>query len=196
MKLNKKTTVVSWFVAGAMLFGTAAAADLIICDGYNGAKSALKYTSKTLAYEANNFTLDASYSIKYDGNVIQSSKNTIKQDTANQKRSDEGETFSVDKINGNSEYKNNNYYDAQKCISKYDDDDNYYQHNYGTDNENKLNFTDPFEEDMASDIEKVCDAFVSGMKDFVQVADGDDGGKVYYGNLDSSQIPAFANAVS
>lgn len=196
MKLNKKTTVISWFVAGAMLFGTAAAADLIIGDGYNGAKSALKYTSKTLAYEANNFTFDASYSIKYDGNVIQSSKNTIKQDTANQKRDEESETFSVDKINGNSEYKNHTYYDPQKYISKFGDDDNYYQYNYGKGSENDLNFTDPFEEDMASDAEKICDAFVSSMKDFVQVADGDDGGKVYYGSLDSSQIPAFANAVS
>lgn len=47
MKLNKKS-IIGLFLTGVLISGTVASADVLIGDGYNGAKQALKRTTKTL----------------------------------------------------------------------------------------------------------------------------------------------------
>ena len=194
MKINKKTSFLSLFLAGTLVLSVSAAADVIIGDGYNSAKQALKYTSKTLANEADNFTINADFQIFVDGEQVSYEHSERKFDFVNNRTEETSE-----RKNGDSGSFTNYYYrDSEKSINNYGDEPYYvYTNDSSPDsNETRLGLTDPFDEPIAQDIEKIADAFVSNMKDFVQVKDLDDGGKMYFGNLESAQIPALANALS
>ena len=194
MKINKKTSFLSLFLAGTLVLSVSAAADVIIGDGYNSAKQALKYTSKTLANEADNFTINADFQIFVDGEQVSYEHSERKFDFVNNRTEETSESK-----NGDSGSFTNYYYrDSEKSINNYGDEPYYvYTNDSSPDsNETRLGLTDPFDEPIAQDIEKIADAFVSNMKDFVQVKDLDDGGKMYFGNLESAQIPALANALS
>ncbi len=194
MKINKKTSFLSLFLAGTLVLSVSAAADVIIGDGYNSAKQALKYTSKTLANEADNFTINADFQIFVDGEQVSYEHSERKFDFVNNRTEETSESK-----NGDSGLFTNYYYrDSEKSINNYGDEPYYvYTNDSSPDsNETRLGLTDPFDEPIAQDIEKIADAFVSNMKDFVQVKDLDDGGKMYFGNLESAQIPALANALS
>ena len=56
MNMNKRKSIISIFVAGTLLFGSVAIADIVIGDGYNGAKQAIKHTSNQLAYNTDSFS--------------------------------------------------------------------------------------------------------------------------------------------
>lgn len=194
MKINKKTSFLSLFLAGTLVLSVSAAADVIIGDGYNSAKQALKYTSKTLANEADNFTINADFQIFVDGEQVSYEHSERKFDFVNNRTEETSESK-----NGDSGLFTNYYYrDSEKSINTFGDEPYYvYTNDSSPDsNETRLGLTDPFDEPIAQDIEKIADAFVSNMKDFVQVKDLDDGGKMYFGNLESAQIPALANALS
>ena len=194
MKINKKTSFLSLFLAGTLVLSVSAAADVIIGDGYNSAKQALKYTSKTLANEADNFTINADFQIFVDGEQVSYEHSERKFDFVNNRTEETSE-----RKNGDSGSFTNYYYrDSEKSINNFGDEPYYvYTNDSSTDSdETRLGLTDPFDEPIAQDIEKIADAFVSNMKDFVQVKDLDDGGKMYFGNLESAQIPALANALS
>lgn len=47
-----------------------------------------------------------------------------------------------------------------------------------------------------TDIEKIVDAFVGNLKDYVTVTENADGGKTFAGSLNDAQIPALANALA
>ena len=193
MKISKKSSFLSLFLAGTLVLGASAAADVIIGDGYNSAKQALKYTSKTLANNVDSYTVDAEWQISLDGEEVMGETNTIKYDFVNSRHEEQGEIK-----NGNEVTSSYTYSDKDRMIYHYSDDDSYsvYNKDDSDDVDDKFGITDPFEEPIAADIEKIADAFVSNMKDFVQVKELDDGGKIYFGNLESSQIPALANAIS
>ena len=194
MKINKKTSFLSLFLAGTLVLSVSAAADVIIGDGYNSAKQALKYTSKTLANEADNFTINADFQIFVDGEQVSYEHSERKFDFVNNRTEETSERKDGD----SGSFTNYYYRDSEKSINNYGDEPYYvYTNDSSPDsNETRLGLTDPFDEPIAQDIEKIADAFVSNMKDFVQVKDLDDGGKMYFGNLESAQIPALANALS
>jgi hypothetical protein len=57
-------------------------------------------------------------------------------------------------------------------------------------------FHDPFKEQGAAELEKVFDAIVGNLKDYVQVENGTDGGKTYSASLSEAQVPALINAIA
>lgn len=194
MKINKKTSFLSLFLAGTLVLGASAAADVIIGDGYNSAKQALKYTTKTIANDTDSFTISADWQITVDGELIGSETNTRRYDFVNKRWDENGVTRDIHgESNGyvyNDEDRQIYYYDAEDVYNVYSKKDS------DSDMADKFGMTDPFDEPIAADVEKIADAFVSNMKDFVQVKDLDDGGKMYFGNLESAQIPALANALT
>ncbi len=186
----KKTQIMSLFLAGAVLFSAVAVADTLIGSGYGGAKEALKRTTKTLATKTDNFTLSAYVDVKLDGEILTSEESIEKTDIKNNKSILENKNYS--KEDGDRGYFL--YSDNEKTINKSSGEEVYHQYNR-LNSLDRVLFEDPFEEDYAADIEKVADAFVSNMKDFVQIREENEG-KLYFGNMDGSQLPAFVSALS
>lgn len=191
MKLNKKS-IIGLFLTGVLISGTVASADVLIGDGYNGAKQALKRTTKTLSKDADSFTAAFSYEIKFDGELRASESSESMYDIKAQKRLEQSTSYGHKDGESSSFW----YEDSKKSISYYSRDDSYYQSNFSGNDERSVGFADPFDDDISKDAEKVIDAFVSNMKDYVQTKDTADGGKLYFGSVDSSQMPVFANALT
>lgn len=191
MKFGKKS-LIGLFLTGVLISGTVASADVLIGDGYNGAKQALKHTTKTLSKKTDSFTASFSYEFMFDGDVRARETSETMYDLENQKRFESHTAYNVQ----DGDTSNFWYEDSEKTISHSSDTDSYYQTNYTDDVKTDISFIDPFDEDIAKDVEKVADAFVSNMKDYVQTKDTSDGGKVYFGSVSSSQMPVFANALS
>lgn len=196
MKTVKRKAVIGWFLAGTVLLSTAAAADVIIGNGYNGAKDALKYTAQTLTQDSSSFTVNADMEITADGESVWLRSLTSKYDLPGHKCTELSSTKSRD-IEENGEFYS--YNDKYKNIVKGTSDDKYYQTNYSDEYVNSTDIpllSNPFDEEETRDLEKVADAIVNSMKDFVQISDTENGGKMYFGNLENEQIPSVANAVA
>ncbi len=190
MKLKNRAIALS--LAGAVLFTTAAAADILSGDAYTGAKDAIKNSARFMAEGEASFTLDYGMSIKVDGVVYDGFTAVDMYDTENT-RSERMETnYDTDDTR---EYWS--YQDGEKSVTKHSGDDTYYISHYGydsyVDDDNGM-IANPFDDDMAPDIEKVFDAFVGSLKEFVQQGE-ENGDKIYYGELDASQIPALPNTL-
>ncbi|MDD6214299.1 MAG: hypothetical protein PUB42_03865 [Firmicutes bacterium] len=192
MKVNRKTSIISLFVAGTILFSSVALADVIIGDGYNDAKQALKNTTKVLTKNIDSFSANVALEIKCDGKLIESSSEEMRIDFKNQREENTVKRFNTQ----DGETSSYNYHDNEKTIYKDNGDGKYYQYNFAKEEDSKIELEDPFDEDIAKDIERIADAMISNMKHFIQVKDTENGGKLYYGNLENSQIPALVNALS
>ena len=189
MKLKKKTAALCAVLVGASIFATTAFADMAIGSGYYSLKDTIKTTAAHLTGKSSGFTAGLSMSITCDGNVIAVFSANTKYDLAAEKT--ETTNSSTDK---NGTFDSYSYRDMEKYITYDDEADTYYVHHYSMPQEGPM-LSNPFEEDIAADLETIVDAFVGSMKDIVQVEESD-GKKMYMGNLSGSQIPALANAVS
>jgi len=85
------------------------------------------------------------------------------------------------------------YSDKNVNIHKSSDQNVYYINEYTSPRE-VGSFKNPFKEEEASDVEKIADALVGNLKDYVIVNENSDGSKVLSGSLNESQIPAIINA--
>lgn len=90
------------------------------------------------------------------------------------------------------------YSDKQNSIWKNGVEDKYYvtEFSKASDMGNRNGFKSPFNEKRAPEMEKIFDAMMGNLKDYVQVEQRPEGGKVYSGNLTEVQVPALVNAVS
>ena len=190
MKLKNRAIALS--LAGAVLFTTAAAADILSGDAYTGAKDAIKNSARFMAEGEASFTLDYGMSIKVDGVVYDGFTAVDMYDTENTRSVRMETNYDTDDTR---EYWS--YQDGEKSVTKHSGDDTYYISHYGydsyVDDDNGM-IANPFDDDMAPDIEKVFDAFVGSLKEFVQQGE-ENGDKIYYGELDASQIPALPNTL-
>lgn len=188
--MNKKATAICGVVLGAAVFVTSAFADVMLGSGYNSLKDSIKATSKTMCKDVDNFSANATISVKVDGKEMVSANSDIKMDIANQKN--EESTTSTD--NGKS-FTHYSYYDKDKSIYYSEDEDMYYVYERTRDYSDGSFLTDPFDEPQMADVEKIFDAVIGNLKDTVQVEEKD--GKVLYSaNISETQIPALANAVT
>lgn len=190
MKLKNRAIALS--LAGAVLFTTAAAADILSGDAYTGAKDAIKNSARFMADGEASFTLDYGMSLKIDGETYDGFTAVDMYDTENRRSECMQTNYDPE---GTNEYWN--YQDSEKNVSKRSGDDTYYISHYGYDsyeNDENSMISNPFEDDIAPDIEKVFDAFVGSLKEFVQAGE-ENGDKIYYGELDASQIPALPNTL-
>jgi hypothetical protein len=190
MKLGKKAIVALSFVVGACLFLTTALADMALSTGYDRLKAAAKHTSAQLEDGLDSFTLESFLTAKIDGILLYESTDIMK----------------VDAVNRVSEMVNKNIrYRDDKTYSWYSyRDETTYAYKGGNDDqlhvyisaENKWHpYSDPFKDMYADDFERIIDALVGNLKDYIMVEEEADGGKVYSGSLSQTQVPTLVNAV-
>lgn len=198
MMKNKKTIMALSFGIGAVLLATTAFADIAIKTGYDQVKDSLKYTANALTKEVKSYTLSGTASIKDNDKVIGSASNIAKYDIVNQAE----ETISVDdRMNGQKEKETYYIYqDSKEMITNYSSSsDTFFITEKSKSNEYRHSsfLTSFFNEDpVAVDVEKIVDAVVGNLKDYVVATENPDGSKEFYGSLSEAQIPSLVNAVA
>lgn len=187
--IKLKNRAIALALAGAVLFTTAAAADFLAGDAYTGAKNAVKDTVAYISDGASSVTMEAGANILIDSDAVITGEFFSKFDFEAYRTESTERTTDLDDT-----YEYRHYEDEEKSVRYVEEEDVYYVYPYGFSRDYAI-INNPFEEEMAQDLEKVFDAFVGNLKEFVSSkADGD--GRLYYGELDSTQIPALPNTLA
>lgn len=189
MKFKKKSAMILSFVLGTTMLATTAIAEISSKSGYVQLKDSLKYTADAATSKLSSYTMDMSFELKADGNVISSEKSLNKYDLSKQ-----ASETTTSRVEGNN--KSNYYYYSDKNvrINKSADQPIYYLTEFTSPKEAQ-SVTNPFKEKGAEDIEIIADILVGNLKDAVIVTEQSDGGKELSGSISESQIPALINAV-
>lgn len=189
MKFKKKTAMILSFALGTVMFATTAMAEVVSKNGYDQLKDSLKYTAESCTTKLSNYTMDVSFVVKDNGNIIFSESSVNKYDVSKQ---------AMENVNSRLEnsIKSEYYYYADKNfnINKENNESIYYVTEYTSPRE-VHSFTNPFKEKQAGDVERIADALVGNLKDSVVVTQNTDGSKQLSGSLSESQIPALVNAI-
>mgnify|MGYP001300218444 CR=1 FL=1 len=193
MKPGKKAATLLAFVVGACVFVSTAFADMALGTGYDRLKNAIKHTAAQMEHNLPNYTVEMLVTLKTDNQTIRESSEVEKIDTVRKA----SERTSVSRDHAGNTYTNYWYSDAEMSISKYGNEDVYYVQEYPGGRGSHWNaFSNPFEEEGAQEIEKIIDALVGNLKDYVQVEETAQGGKMYSGSLGSAQVPTLVNAIT
>lgn len=173
---------------GVTLLATTAFADAVLGSGYASLKSSFKETSKFIAKDAKNFTVDMEYKISENDKVYYGGRNFVKHDSEN------GKEFSRD-INTVTGSETSYYSDSGMSLYTYDDGTKHatIHEDIQSSDESESFPEDIFEIEEVKDFEKVVDAFVGSISDVVSVTNTDEG-KVYNCTLNASQLPLYINA--
>ncbi len=142
----------------------------------------------------NNYTVEALFTLKDNDQTFLQASTFNKID--NEKQASENST-KTQYSNGETTT-NYSYSDQKLSIWKSGTDDKYYVTEYPDDIDRGSGnrFDNPFNEKGAPEVEKIVDALVGNLKDYVQVEERPEGGRVYSGSLSEAQVPAVVNAVS
>ncbi|MCX8129502.1 MAG: hypothetical protein N3I35_05300 [Clostridia bacterium] len=190
MKKNKKLVMALSFCVGVALFGTTVFADIAARTGYDEFKDAVKNTFQNCSKSYQNFTLEGYTTIKDNDKILASVNSLSKYDNVNKRSLDTGTT----EMAGGSKA-NTLFYRDQYCSLWYNNEsDTYYISEFTKKNEHPI-FENPFENDRAKDIEKIADALIGNLKDYIIINDKTDGSKELSASLSETQIPALINAV-
>lgn len=193
MKLNKKTVTALSFTLGATLFISTAFADALIGSGYDQLKSSIKTTASQMETGLGNYTMEAMYTMKNNGETFMEVSQRTKYDSATKAT----ENTSVTQYGKAEPTQNYSYQDPNRSIWKGSFDDTYNVTEYSQPLPSRDRaFRDPFKEQGAAELEKVFDAIVGNLKDYVQAENGTDGGKTYSASLSEAQVPALVNAIA
>lgn len=189
MKFKKKTAMLLSFALGTTMLATTAIAEIVSKSGYDQLKDSLKYTAESAASTLSSYTMDMSFVLKADGNVISSESSFNKYDVSKQAM----ET-TTKRVNGKNNTDYYYYSDKNGRITKSAEEPVYYVTEFTSPKEVN-SFTNPFKEKEAEDVERIADIIVGNLKDAVIVNENSDGSKELSGSLNESQIPALINAV-
>lgn len=189
MKLKKNTAIVLSLAVGTMLFATTALAEITAKSGYVQLKDAAKFTAESFAEKLSSYSTDISYVLKDNESIIASEGSIGKYDVLKQAMES-----TTTHYNGGNKIEGYYYSDKKSNISYNKDQDIYYVTEFTNEQENRT-FSNPFKEKSAGDIEKIADALVGDLKDYVVVKENTDGSKELTGSLSEAQIPAIINAV-
>lgn len=181
---------------GACLFVTTAFADMMLGSGYDKLKKSAKHTATQLATQLDSYTMEQSLSVKINDENLMYEYSYEKYDMKNERHEHTSVSESIQNQYEDFRYRDRNqlvwknFNDGNLYVSQYPED---YYENYPYD---KIGFQDPFQEDGATEIEKIVDAVVGNLQNLVLVENADQGGYIYKGTLNASQVPALVNAVS
>ena len=190
MKLGKKTTALLACSVGAVVFATAALADVAIGSGYNNLKNAAKETMARLTHDVENCQTELKLSLKLDGQEFVRDNVSAKYDMKNKRAEQVNETLGSEGVRHSYHYQ-----DPTMSVYRDDTEEKYNVYRRETPREDSPLVSNPFEEEFAQDAEKVLDAFVGSLSDIVQMEELDD--KIMYvGNLTETQVPTLINALT
>jgi hypothetical protein len=139
------------------------------------------------------YTIEGLVSMKLGDQVIRQESMVKKIDTT--KQSSEENTVTQQGSDVRTSY---SYRDSKLSIWKSGTEDKYYVSEIpaGANRGNENIFPNPFNEKGANEVEKIVDAVVGNLKDYVQAEARPEGGNSYSGSLSEVQVPAIVNAVS
>lgn len=189
MILKKKTAMILSFTLGTVMFATTAIAEIASKSGYDVLKDSLKYTAESATTKLSSYTMDMSFVLKADGNVIASEKSLNKFDVSKQAAEN-----TIQRIDGKNTIGSYYYSDKNGRINKSNESSIYYVTEF-TSPQEVHSFTNPFKEKGAEDVERIADILVGNLKEAVIITEKPDGSKELSGSLSESQIPALINAV-
>ncbi|MCZ8522024.1 MULTISPECIES: hypothetical protein [Paenibacillus] len=194
MKLNKKTMTALSFTVGACVFVSTAFADALLGSGYDLLKNSAKNTAAQMEQGLGSYTMEGLFSLKDNGQILFQASTSQKVETANHA----SENTRVTQLSGGETSTNYSYTDPKRSIWKSDHEGKYIVTEFadGVDQGQADKFKSPFKEKGAPEIERIVDAVVGNLKDYVQAEENADGGRVYSGSLSEAQVPAVVNAVS
>lgn len=191
MKLRKKTVTILSFALGTTLFLSTAFADVLIGSGYEQLKGSVKNTASQLEKELNNYTVEMVYTAKDNGETFMQGSEKVKIDNAQKAM----EQIRVTQDGDKSPVQSYTYNDETRTIQKNDGDDAYYVVEFDQPRNQEF-FSNPFNNEREAELEKVFDAIVGNLKDYVQTEENPNGGKTYTASLSEAQVPALINAVA
>ena len=192
MKLKKKPVLLIAFTLGALLFATTALADIAHKDGYEQLKDGIKLTAASCSSQLDSFTMEMNFAFKQNGQLLSAESETKKYDNIRQ-----AVESTSSRENLSSEPISTFYYSDPTTDIRYypHSDDTYYVTEYNKSRDNPATFQNPFEEEVAVDVERIFDALIGSLRDHVVVTENADGSKEFSGSLSEVQIPALINAL-
>ncbi len=190
MKMKRNTTAIAAIVLGLCVLTTSALADVITGSGYMSLKDSLKTTAKFVTEQADSYTATISYTLKEGNKIYTKAENIEKRDFKNQKSESISNTTS-DNVSTD-DYSGYHYSDSKMNV--HENDEGLYVTMYHNPQEVERG-TNPFNDEIMQDVEKVADAFVGTLQDIIQT-EQKDGKTMYICNADSSQIPIYINALT
>lgn len=191
MKLGKKAMTALAFAVGACLFVSTAFADMAMGTGYDRLKASMKQTAAQMEEGLDNYTVEMLAEWKVDDETMMLTSTVKKYDTVQKAAED----VTVTKQYGGETITSWSYFDPQVSIFKGDDDKYFVTERSGQSSDEAYTFRNPFEEDWVEDFEKIVDALVGNLKEYVQVEENAAGERIYSGSLTQLQVPALLNAV-
>ncbi|CAA7600248.1 Hypothetical protein DEACI_0900 [Acididesulfobacillus acetoxydans] len=190
MKFKKQTALLLSFTVGALLVATTALADMTHKSGYDQLKDALKNTAAQCSSKFDNFTMDISYVVKDNGKTVSSSDTVRKMDRKADATLEETELVTQDGGRQTSEH----YADPQTMIDHSSQNSTYFVTHFDPARKFEV-LSDPFQSKGAGDVERIVDAVVGNLKDYVVVKESPNGSKEFSGSLNQTQIPSLINAL-
>ncbi|ODM27862.1 hypothetical protein A7W90_17515 [Clostridium sp. Bc-iso-3] len=193
MKKKKNLTMLLSFCIGAALFMSTAFADVVSKTGYDQLKDAIKKTVASVSEEYDSFTMEMALSIKDNDKVLVANSEIARYDMANSRM----ENITTSELAGSEKESFYSYRDNW-CSMYYNsnDADTYYVNEYESEDKDAVTLNNFFEDKDAEYIEKIFDALIGNLKEYVIVGENPEGSKEFSGRLSDGQIPALVNAVT
>ncbi|OJF18065.1 MAG: hypothetical protein A6D91_02615 [Bacillaceae bacterium G1] len=192
MKLGKKAMTALAFAVGTCMFVSTAFADMALGTGYDRLKETVKYTAAQMEDGLDNYTVEWLAELKVDDETVMQVSTVKKYDT----RKKAAEDLTVTKQFFGQTETSWSYFDSEAYIYKHGDDQYTVVERDARDSDEAYVFRSPFRDEAAEDLEKIVDALVGNLKEYVQVDENANGERVYSGTLTQLQVPALINAVS
>jgi hypothetical protein len=198
MKIKKNMLMLLSVGVGVLLLVSTAVADSLTRSPYDQLKDAIKFTSRTMTEQVDNFTVKTTTALSDNGEVLMSESATIKTDLKEGKT----ENTTAKRFGDKAESLSFSYTDRERSIFYDSGSDTYYVNEYTMPTEYTKEMMhmsspidNPFDDESAADVEKIVDAFIGNLKNYVTVTTAEDGSKEFTGTLSGAQIPALVNAV-
>ncbi|ADL50429.1 hypothetical protein [Clostridium cellulovorans] len=192
MKFKKKRLIALSLIIGSTLFVSTALAEINSKSGYEQGKDILKYTASQL-YEGSikSYTIETETTLLDNDDIMEKQNEVKKYDIVNKRMED-----TSTQLKNGQQVKYYFYKDLNKDISYDKSSDTYYVTQFSEPQSIDYLGKNPFKQQYASDFEKIADAVVGNLKDYVVVSERPDGSKMLSGAISKTQIPALVNAIS
>ncbi|HBP38709.1 MAG TPA: hypothetical protein DD640_08215 [Clostridiales bacterium] len=198
MKLNKKILVPLSIILGVALLASTAYAETVTRSAYDQLKDAVKTTSAQMSNEIDNYTVRTTFTLTDNDTVLMRKTSGQKVD------GDKNESRETTETKNGQIQSSYNYNDGLQYIWYDSYSDTYYVNEYMNaawkeeidgvvyDDYNR----DPLAQEQVADLERILDAFVGNLRNYITVTSDEDNSKTFTGTLSDTQIPAIVNAVA
>ncbi len=211
MKLKKKALISLSVAVGVAVLATTALVGAVNESAYTQLKNAVKTTSAKVAAEDGNFTQNTVVTLMDNGVVL------LRTTSSSKAAGSANEQSSVTETKGGTTQTTYSFYNASKNIYYDSYSDTYFVNEwtspmvgasdssgaplldakgYAVDSATNYDTQDPLAQENVKDLERILDAFVGNLKDYVSVTENADGSRTFTGSLSDTQIPALINAIA